>query len=438
MESIDTLIHAHWLIPVNTKREVLNNHSIAVQHGKIIAIEPTDKAKKHYQAQHEYSMNSHAVLPGLINAHTHASMSLMRGFADDLPLMSWLQDHIWPAEQKHVSDDFVAVGTELAMIEMLRAGTTCFNDMYFYPEVVARVALDAGMRVSVGLIVIDFPSAWARNADEYIDKGLSLFDDLKGQSLVSTVFAPHAPYTVSDKPMNRLKVMADELGRPIHTHVHETAFEVEESIKKINKRPLQHLDEMGLLSPSFMAVHMTQLTDEEIELVAERGVHVVHCPESNLKLASGFCPVDKLLSAGVNVTLGTDGAASNNDLSLFGEMRTAALLAKTVSGNAESLPAFQALEMCTINAAKALGLEDTIGSLEVGKAADIIAVDLNRPETLPVYSAVSQLVYACQSSQVSHVWVNGKLLLNDRQLCTMDWNKNRHDVLQWAQKLKNI
>jgi 5-methylthioadenosine/S-adenosylhomocysteine deaminase len=363
-------------------------------------------------------------------------MSLMRGLADDLPLMDWLNHHIWPTEQKWVSADFVHDGSFLACAEMIRSGTTCVNDMYFFPEETVRAVETAGMRASVGLIVIDFPSAYALDADEYLSKGIELHDQLHNNTLITTAFAPHAPYTVSDTALTRIATYAEELDIPIHIHLHEIADEVNQAVEQTGQRPIERLEKLGLLSPRLLAVHMTQLSDDEIEKCAEAGVHVIHCPESNLKLASGFCPVHDLQQAGTNLALGTDSAASNNDLDMLSEMRSAALLAKGVSGNASALPAEAALRMATINGAKALGLEKEIGSLETGKAADIIAVDLSGVETQPVYNPVSQLVYSTDRSRVTDVWVAGKHLLKDRVLTTLDMDKILAKAKEWQAKLK--
>lgn len=420
MQSVDTLLNARWIIPVEPEGTVLEDHALAIDAGRIVEILPQPQAEIKYSAAVNLSLPAHTLIPGLINAHTHAAMSLLRGLADDLPLMAWLNDHIWPAETRWVSAEFIRDGTELAMTEMLRGGITCFNDMYFFPEVTARAARTCGMRACIGLIMIDFPSAWARNADEYLQKGLALHDDLRHDPLIRTALAPHSPYTVSDAPLERIRVLADQLDLPVHMHVHETAAEVEQGLNQRGKRPLAHLDELGLVSPHLLAVHMTQLTASEIARSAQAGIHVIHCPESNLKLASGFCPVAQLDAAGVNVALGTDGAASNNDLDLFGEMRIAALLGKAIAGDAAALPAHRVLSMATLNGARALGLAAEIGSLSPGKWADITAVDLGMPETEPLYNPISQLVYSASRQQVSDVWVAGRHLLKGRSLTTLD------------------
>ena len=432
---VDTLIHARWIIPVEPESVTCEHHTLVIDSGKIIDLLPTDLAKQKYQGTSTENLENHALLPGLINCHTHAAMTLMRGIADDLPLMDWLQNHIWPLEQKWMSEAFVKDGTDLAIAEMILGGTTCFNDMYFFPEITAAQALQHGIRAKVGLIVIDFPSVWAQNSNEYIEKGLALHEQLRLSDLCSTAFAPHAPYTVSDEPLQKIKTLADELELSIHIHVHETHHEVEQAQVQTGLRPLQRLQELGLVNPSLIAVHMTQLSDEEISLFAESGAHIVHCPESNLKLASGFCPVARCLAAGINVALGTDGAASNNDLDMFGEMRTAALLGKAVAGDASAVSAMTALRMATINGAKALGLDACCGSLGIGKAADVIAIDLNYLETQPLYCPVSQIVYAASRQQVTDVWVAGKRLLKQRQLTTININDLKAKIAEWQQRL---
>jgi len=435
MQTIDTLIHARWVIPVEPDGLILDYHSVAIAGGKIIELLPTADASKKFRAPTTLELNTHALIPGLINAHTHTAMSLFRGLADDLPLMDWLNNHIWPAEAKWVNETFVRDGTELAIAEMLKSGTTCFNDMYFFPDITARTCLEAGMRTSIGLIMLDFPSAWAQNADEYLHKGLALHDSLRHHDLVTTTFAPHAPYTVSDGPLEKIRMYADELDVPIHMHVHETAFEVQEGQKQHGMRPLARLAKLGLLGPRLIAVHMTQLDADEIKTLAEDNVSVAHCPESNLKLASGFCPVHALTQAGVNVALGTDGAASNNNLDMLEELHVAALLAKGVGGEATAIPAKTALRLATLNGAKALGIDNITGSLTVGKAADITAIDLSAIENQPVYDPLSQIVYSASRLQVSDVWVNGKHQLANRQLTGLDEKMLREKAKSWREKI---
>jgi 5-methylthioadenosine/S-adenosylhomocysteine deaminase len=434
---VDTLIKAKWIIPVVPHNTVLEDCAITIHDGKINAIVPQAEADKQFLAKQSLNLDRHIVIPGLINSHGHAAMSLLRGYADDVPLQEWLEQHIWPAEGRFVDRDFVHAGVQLAMAEMIRAGTTCFTDMYFFPDVAAACAQQAGMRAQINAPILDFPTVWAQHADEYIDKALVVHDDFRSSELVSVGFGPHAPYTVSDAPFKRLAVLSAELQVVIHIHLHESAFEVERAIKEAGKRPIQRLHELNVLTPLTHCVHMTQVDDSDIALLKQTGAHVIHCPESNMKLASGFCPVAKLLDAGVNLALGTDGAASNNDLDLFGEMRTAALLAKAVAQDATAVNAHQALRMATLNAATAFGKESVIGSLEVGKHADITAIAVNDIETTPLFDAASHCVYTNNAHRVSHVWVQGKPLLQDRQLLTLNEKEILQQARQWREKMAN-
>ncbi|MDX2457174.1 MAG: TRZ/ATZ family hydrolase [Gammaproteobacteria bacterium] len=431
MTTVDALIHCRWIAPVEPAATIHEHHSLAIQEGRILDILPTDLAYIRYTADVEHTLDRHLLIPGLINAHTHAAMSLLRGLADDLPLHEWLNEHIWPAESRWVNEEFVHDGTQLAMAEMLRSGTTCFNDMYFFPDISARAAAHCGMRASIGLIALDFPTVWAHDADEYISKGLAVHDQYRSDPLITTLFAPHAPYTVSDKPLEHIRVLADELEIGIHMHIHETADEVDKAVELTGKRPLQRLHELGLASPALLAVHMTQLNAEDISSYATTGGHIVHCPRSNMKLASGFCQTQALAAAGINIALGTDGAASNNNLDMLGEMCTAALLGKAVSNDASALPAHEALRMATINGARALGISEDTGSLKKGKWADVTAVCLDTIETQPLYDPVSQLVYACGREQVTDVWVAGQHLLKERRLTTLDGNDIIDRAREW-------
>jgi 5-methylthioadenosine/S-adenosylhomocysteine deaminase len=420
MTAIDLLIEPEWLIPIEPVATAIEGHAVAVRDGKIVAVLPVAEAQRDFAPSERVVLPGHALLPGLINSHVHNPMTLMRGLADDTPLMTWLNEHIWPTEGRFVGPEFVRDGVELAIVEMLRGGTTCCNENYFFPDIIAATYRRHGFRAVVGLPVIDFPTAWAASPDEYFDKGLALFDEYKSDDLISTCLAPHAPYTVNDESLARIRMLSDQLGVPVHMHVHETAFEVEESRRKLGVRPLAHLDALGLVNEWLLAVHMTQLTQAEIELCARTGVTVVHCPESNLKLASGFCPAEALRRVGVRVIVGTDGPASNNDLDMFGELRTAALLGKAVGNDAAAMPADAVLRMATIEAARALRLDDRIGSIEVGKRADLIAVDLSAPETQPVYDPVSQLVYAASRHQVREVWLDGRRRMRSGEMMDMD------------------
>lgn len=435
MKQIDLLIEARWIITVNTDNTVLEEHSLVINNGIIVDILPTTQAQEQYQATAHHTLNEHALIPGLINSHTHAAMNLFRGLADDLPLMEWLQSYIWPAEQAHTNQNFVRTGSKLAIAEMLRSGTTCFNDMYFFADETAKIANEMGIRACLGLIVIDFPTVWANDADEYITKGLQLHDQLRNEPLLTTAFAPHAPYTVSDAPLQKILTLSAELDIPVHMHIHETADEVNTATDETGLRPLQRLGKLGALTPKLISVHMTQLNDDEIENIAAQGCHVIHCPESNQKLASGLCPVQKLIDAGVNVALGTDGAASNNDLDMLSEMRSAALLGKITSMDAQAVNATTALRMATINGAKALGLDTITGSLEIGKAADITAINLNKIETQPLYDPVSQIIYAAGREQVTDVWIAGKQKLKDNQLINFDEKELLAEVKDWQQQI---
>ena len=435
---IESLVSARWLITADGNDRVLENHALLIEQGRIMDILPAVTARQHIQAGQQYHLPHHALMPGLINAHTHAAMSLMRGLADDLPLMPWLQQHIWPVEARWGSEEFVHDGSRLAMLEMLRSGTTCFNDMYFFPEATARAARQAGLRGVIGLIMLDFPSNYAPGPEQYLDKALALHEALKPDALIHTAFAPHAPYTVSDPHLLRLGDEARRLGIPLHMHVHETATEVAQAEAQENsERPLARLERLGLLDEHFLAVHMTQLETREMEHLAQAGVHVIHCPESNLKLASGFCPVAKLQAAGVNVALGTDGAASNNDLDMLGEMKTAALLGKAVAADAAALPARDMIRMATINGARALGLEQITGSLETGKSADMIAVNFGEPESVPLYDPVSHLVYCTTRNQITHAWVAGRLLMDNRRLTTLDEADIMEKAKSWQHRLES-
>ena len=416
----DHLIIPRWIVPVVPAGVVLDAHAIVLAGERIHAVMPTAEARAAYPDTACTELPDHVVIPGLVNAHTHAAMSLMRGMADDLPLIRWLQEHIWPTEAEHVSPEFVYDGTMLAAAEMLRGGVTCMNDMYFYPEQAAGAALDTGIRAALGIIVIEFPTRYAADAQDYLAKGLAMRDRFRHESRLSFCLAPHAPYTVSDHSLEQVVTLADQLQVPIHIHVHETEGELRDHVAQHGVRPLQRLEALGMLGPALLAVHAVHLTPGEIALLARFGCSVAHCPSSNLKLASGIAPIAALLDAGVNVALGTDGAASNNSLDLFEEMRIAALLAKGASGRADVLPVHQALAMATLGGAKALGLDDRIGSLEPGKFADITALNLGSLELSPCYGPVSHLVYAAGRSDVSHVWVAGEMLVEHGRFTHLD------------------
>jgi 5-methylthioadenosine/S-adenosylhomocysteine deaminase len=416
MKKIDTLIECRWVAPVQPRGVVLTDHAIAIDRGRIVALLPIETARVEFDARSKMALADHLVTPGLINAHTHAAMVLLRGVGDDLPLGRWLNERIWPLEAALVSEQFVYDGTRLAALEMLRSGTTCCSDMYFYPDQSARALRDVGMRAVAGIIAIEFPTVYATDAEDYLRKGLAARDRFRDDPLVTFTLAPHAPYTVADSTLARMAMLAEELDLPLHTHVHETAHEVSESLANHGVRPLARLDRLGLVSERLIAVHAVHLDDTEIALLAARGASVAHCPSSNLKLASGIPRVAALMAHGVNVVLGTDGAASNNRLDLLAEGRLAALLAKGASGDAAVAPAAAILEASTLGGARALGLAQRIGSIEPGKDADLVAFDLSEIETQPCFDPLSHLVYAGGREHVSDVWVAGTHVVKKRQV----------------------
>ena len=437
-EACDLLVEAGYVVPVEPHGVVLEDHAVAVRSGAIVALLPRAEARARFAPAEVVSRPDGVLLPGFVNAHTHNPMTLMRGVADDLPLKVWLQQHIWPIEAALIGPDFVADGVTLAIAEMLRGGTTCCNENYFFPDVQAAVYKQHGFRARVGLPVIDFPTAWAASDDEYFDKAGAVHDQWRGDPLIGMAFAPHAPYTVNDANFERVRMLADQLDVPVHLHLHETAQEVEQSLKEHGQRPIARLDRLGLVNDRLIAVHMTQLTDAEIHLCAERGVSVVHCPESNLKLASGFCPACALERAGVNLAIGTDGAASNNDLDMVGETRTAALLAKAVAQDAAGFDAFTALRAATLGGAKAIGFDHLVGSLEPGKQADMACIDLGDLETQPLHHVVSQLVYAAGRHQVSDVWIAGAPKLRARELVDLDPAALVANARQWRTRMAGV
>ncbi|MGY0633235.1 TRZ/ATZ family hydrolase [Luteimonas sp. A478] len=437
-EAVDLLIEAGYVVPIEPHGVVLEDHAVAVRDGAIVAVLPAAQARARFTARETVSRPHGALIPGLVNAHTHNPMTLLRGIADDLPLMVWLQEHIWPVEAAVIGPEFVADGVELAIAEMLRGGTTCVNENYFFPDVQAATYRRHGFRARVGLPVIDFPTAWAKSDDEYFDKAGEVHDQWRGDALIDTAFVPHAPYTVKDASFERIRMLADQLDVPVHLHLHETAQEVEESQKQYGQRPIARLDRLGLINDRLIAVHMTQLTQAEIELCAERGVSVVHCPESNLKLASGFCPVCALERAGVNLAIGTDGCASNNDLDMFGETRTAAQLAKAVANDAAGFDAATALRAATLGGAKAIGFDHLVGSIEPGKQADLACVDLSALESQPLHNVLSQLVYATGRHQVSDVWIAGQAKLASRKLVGMDEDAVIANARQWRGRIAGL
>ena len=434
---IDLLINARWILPIRPAETILEHHSIAIDKGKIVAIEPIAEATAQFSATTTLDLSNQLLMPGLINAHGHSAMSLLRGIADDKPLHNWLNEDIWPAEERWVSEEFVRDGTNIAIGEMLLSGTTCFSDQYFFPETIAEQAQNAGIRAQVGFPILDFPTAWGSGPDDYLSKGLKLFDKYRNSDLINIAFAPHATYTVGDDAFAKIVTMANETDAAVQIHLHETAQEVYDALQAEGMRPIERLNNLGLLSPRLQCVHMTQLNDDDIVLLSENRCHVIHCPQSNMKLASGSCEVNKLQKNGINVALGTDGAASNNALDMFNELQSAALLGKLVAKDATAVSAFNALEMATINGAKALGLEESTGSLEIGKQADIISIDLSDFRQQPLYNPISQLVYTNISQHVSHVWVSGKALVSNSKLTTLSETELATSASHWQQKVSN-
>ena len=421
MQHCDTLIAPRWCVPVEPSNVVLKDHGIVVNDGRIIDLLPLADAREKYQPSAFVEKPNHVLIPGFVNVHTHAAMSLMRGMADDMPLESWLKDGIWPAEKRWVSAEMVRDGTELAIAEMIASGTTCFSDQYYFPEIVAETAVDLHIRAMVGTPIIEFPTAWAANATEYMNKASDLVHDpYADHPLISTCFAPHSTYAMADESFIELRVLADQLDARIQIHLHETTAEVANALEKTGKRPFDRLHELGIVNASLLAVHAVHMNDAEIAIFAESGVNIAHCPRSNLKLASGIAPVTKYCDAGINVAIGTDGAASNNTLDMLSEMRLAALLAKGTTSDPTALSAGDALKMATLDGARALGLAHEIGSIETGKWADLTCVDLSGINSQPVYDPLSQLVYTARADQVTDVWIAGKQQLDNGRLTQID------------------
>jgi 5-methylthioadenosine/S-adenosylhomocysteine deaminase len=431
----DLVIEAPWIIPVEPGGVVLQDHAVAILAGRITAVLPQSEMRKQVTARAIRSLPSHVLIPGLVNVHTHAAMTLLRGLADDLSLMDWLTKHIWPAEARHVSAQFVYDGTRLACAEMLRGGVTCFNDMYFFPEMAGRAAIDSGMRAALGIILIEFPTPYASDAQDYLRKGLAMRDELKSYPLLSFCMAPHAPYTVSDRSFEQILTLSEQLQIPIVTHLHETRQEIRDSEAKFGMRPLARLEKLGILGPNFNAVHAVHLEETEIAVLARLGCSIAHCPASNMKLASGIAPLGRMLASGLNVGLGTDGAASNNRLDMFAEMRLAALLAKVATENAELLPAHATIRMSTLNGARALGLDTEIGSIEPGKAADLCAVNLGSLELSPCYDPASHLVYAAGREHVTDVWINGAQVVEGGELPGIDSEELLRTTASWRGRI---
>lgn len=417
---------------------MLTGYSLVIEGERIASLCLTSEAKLQYPDANELVLDQHLLTPGFVNVHGHAAMTLLRGVADDREMMDWLTNWIWPIEGQLVDEQFVYDGTRLAALEMIMSGTTCSADSYFFPNSVGRAFIDMHFRAQICLPVIQHPNAWAKNEEDHIHKGLAYRDSIKNSPLLTTAFAPHSPYSVTDAGFERIKLYSEQLDLAIHLHLHETATEVADAVRDTGVRPIERMHNLGIVSPSLQAVHMTQLREDEIELLATNNVHIAHCPESNMKLASGFSPVKEIRARGINVAIGTDGAASNNDLDMIAEARSASLLSKAISADATSLTAAECLEMITINGARFLGLEEQLGSLEPGKLADLTVTDLSHPCFQPIHNPISQLIYTATGRDVSHVWIAGKPVLADHQTIDLDVESILSATEQWRTKITAI
>ncbi len=432
---VDLRLDARWIVPV-APAGALPDHAVLIDNGRIVAVCPATDAEREYVARETVSLPTHVLLPGLINAHAHSAMALLRGIADDVPLKPWLEQHIWPREGRFVSPDFVHDGTLLATAEMLRGGITCCNDMYFFPDAAARAYRASGMRAVLGLPVLDIPTPYAANADACLHAGLAARDAWQSEARLGFSLAPHAPYTVGDESWAKIVMYARQLDLSIQTHLLEAPDERAQSVAQHGLSPVQRLDRLGATGPGFIAIHCVQVDAVDIDLLTTQGCHVVHCPTSNLKLANGVAPIAKLAASGLNVALGTDSPASNNRIDVFGEARLAALIAKATTGDAASLPAQTVLRMATLGGATALGLDDKLGSLEAGKHADIIAVNMAGLDHAPCYDPVSHLVHVTGRDQVSDVWVAGERLVEDRVLTRIDVQDLAARARFWQDRLQ--
>ena len=431
---VDTIINSRWILPIKPKNKVLENSSIVINNSVILDIDSTDIINNRYESKNLYNLNDHCVMPGFINNHTHLSMSLFKGIADDLNLDEWLRNEIWPLETKHVNEEFVELGSKLAIIELIKSGSTCFNDMYFFPEVTAYASLELGIRASLGLITIDFPSNYAQNSGEYLEKGLAIRDKLKNETLVSFTMAPHAPYTVGDDTLKKIFTLSNELDLPVHMHIHETENEIKESIKKYNQRPIERLMKLGLINPNFIGIHAVHLNSTDISILSKNKANLVSCPISNLKLGSGIPNATLQNLEKINLSFGTDGSASNNKLDILSEARLGSLLLKGISKDATKFNSNTVLECLTINAAKSLGMENIIGSVEKNKAADLIAINFKKITSQPIFKPVSHIVNATDRENISHSWVNGKCIMEDRNVLTIDENLINQKVQRFVKK----
>jgi 5-methylthioadenosine/S-adenosylhomocysteine deaminase len=436
--SVDLLIIPEWIIPIEPAGIVLTDHAVVVRNGLIVELCKVSLARSRYLAKNEIVLPGEVLMPGLVNTHCHAAMTLLRGYADDMPLMSWLQERIWPAEAALASAAFVHDGSLLACLEMLRGGTTCFNDMYFFPEQTAAAVQATGMRAALGLVIIDFPTAYASTPDEYFAKGLALLEQYRGDDRLTFCLAPHAPYTVCDDSLRKVAALSDRLNLPIHIHLNETLGEIEAHRAQHQLTPLERLDRLGLVNAKFLGVHAVHMTQADLALITQRNAHLAHCPTSNLKLASGIASLQGWTQYGINFGLGTDGAASNNRLDMWQEMRHASLLAKGISGDATLMDCHRTLRAATIDGARALGLDHRIGSLCAGKAADLVSVSLRDIDLQPLFDPASHLIYSASREDVTQVWVSGQQIIRNRKSSYQDEAALLQRVAIWQEKARAL
>jgi 5-methylthioadenosine/S-adenosylhomocysteine deaminase len=435
-KNASVIISASWIFTSCTEGQLLSDYAVVIENDKVVDLVPQNKVFDEYETDNTYQLTDHILIPGLINAHTHAAMSLFKGFADDLPLEDWLNNHIWPAEKKFVNSSFVKDGSILALSEMIKSGVTTFNDMYFFPDATADAVKELGVRSNIGLVVLDFPTNYATDPEDYLLKGFEFRDKWRNEELITTSIAPHAPYSVSDEAFTLINTYSEELSINIHTHLHETKWEIEDSIDRYGMTPVQRLNKLGIIGPSLMAAHCVHLNEQDMAILAKNKVSIVHNPSSNMKLGSGVADIAKMLKQNISICLGTDSSASNNRLDIMEEMRLAALLIKGNTRSPELIPAKEAIKMATINGAKALGLDSKIGSIEKNKKADLVAIDLSTIENQPIYNPLSTLVYSSSRSDVSYVWINGKIKLRDKKLVEIDEEVIVRMAKKWQKKLK--
>ena len=432
----DLMVCPRWIIPVEPVNVVLEDHALIINSGEIIDLLPQEAATQRYIASSVDVLPDHALIPGLINTHTHAGMTLMRGIADDQPLKTWLEEWIWPLESRWVSTEMVRDGTLLGCAEMLLSGVTTFNDMYFFPEAAAEAVDQSGIRASLGILAFDVPTAYGHGADDYLNKGLNTRDALRNHPRLSFMLAPHAPYTVSDATFEKVATLAAQTGLGIHIHVHETQHEVDDSLHQYGERPLERLQRLGVLGPQTLAVHAVALNDSDIDLIARNNMHVAHCPVANLKLGSGIARTTSLYKAGVNIGIGTDGAAGNNRLDLLSETRLAGLLAKGTEQDPGLFPAHTLIYMATLGGARALGLQDKIGSLTIGKRADLCAIALDNTATLPIFDPASHIIHAAGREHVTHVWIDGECVVKKKHLQKISHAEIYAKAKTWENRLR--